>query len=367
VPIAARDAGLIPGLEGPAEWAVFALVGLLVTALVFLVGAFVAKYAYWLLRAVGARIGWVAAKLPVSDRRVRTVVVAFLAFGAVAFVGMEVRDNTTSLWDSESGAAGRANDLKEQGLNGDPVGSLDADAILTGDTYSGPPYDRPTPDTDGDRLKDSWERAGVTPWGAQLPGADPEHKDLYVQVNYGANVSAYTAAEKRALERVWARMPVDNPDGEQGIRLHFVEGERLSGTPTFDPSSGDDLVRFYDRDHMGPRTCVYHQVVVGRVTAGDAVGVANVPGYVSVVDGRRTAFEGNTTRRVHVTTHELLHNTVGTVEGSGHTSRGWLSPTVTPEDDFLSPSAEAALDERIAGSGYFQHEVCSRGTPTPGS
>lgn len=360
------DAGLLPGVSGPAEWALFALIALLVAVFAFGLLVAVAKLAYGLVTGMSNWLSRVAGVLPLSEGQVRVAVVAMLAMGAVLFVGVEVQDNTTSLWDSEEGPAGRANDLKEQGLNGDPVGSLDADAVLTGDTYSGPPYDRPTPDTDGDRLKDSWEERGVTPGGARLPGADPDHKDIYVQVNYGANAAPYTAAEKRALRESWARMPVDNPDGETGIRLHFVEGDRLETMPAFSSAEGAAVDRFYTREHMGPRLCVYHQVVVGRIDTS-AVGVASVPGYASAVSHERVAFnESNTTRRVHVTNHELLHNVVGGV-GSGdgaHTSQGWLVPAVQADENSLSPAAEDVLDDRIVGSGYYQNQVCDSGTAT---
>ncbi len=360
------DAGLLPGVSGPVEWALFALVGLLVAALAFGLLVGVAKLTYGLVTGTAGWLSRAAAVLPLSEGQVRVAVVTMLAMGAVLFVGVEVQDNTTSLWDSEEGPAGRANDFKEQGLKGDPVGSLEADAILTGDTYSGAPYDRPSPDTDGDRLKDSWEERGMTPGGARLPGADPDHKDLYVQVNYGAGAEAYTPAERAALKRSWARMPVDNPDGETGITLHFVEGDRLETMPAFSGAEGEEVDRFYTRDVMGPRQCVYHQVVVGRIEM-DAIGVASVPGYASAVSAERVPFNGsNTTRRVHVTNHELLHNVVGGVGGGdgAHTAQGWLVPAVRPDANYLSPAAEDILDERITGSGYYQNEVCIAGTPT---
>jgi hypothetical protein len=364
VAAAGSDAGLLPGVDGPAELALLALVGLLATVLAFGLLVIVAKLTYGVVTGTAGWLSRAASVLPLSEGQVRVAVVALVATGAIMGVGVEVQENTTSLWDSEEGAAGEANDLKDQGLKGDPVGSLDADAVLTGDTYSGAPYDRPSPDTDGDRLKDSWEERGTTPGGAPLPGADPDHKDLYVQINYGAGAEPYTDAEKRALVESWAEMPVDNPDGETGIRLHIVEGDRLETMPTV--STAEDIDRFYTRDLLGPRRCVYHQVVVGQVRMDDAVGVAGAPGYTSAVTDERVSFEAsNTTRRVHVTNHELLHNVVGTLDGSTHTSQGWLVPAVHPGENYLSPAAEEVLDRRIEGSGYYQNQVCASGTATP--
>jgi len=363
VAAATNDAGLLPGVSGPVEWALFAFVGLLAAVLAFGLLVVVAKLTYGLVTGTAGWLSRAATVLPLSEGQVRVAVVAMLAMGAVMFVGVEVQNNTTSLWESEEGPAGQANDLKEQGLDGDVIQSLEADGIIRGETYSGPAYERPTPDTDGDRLKDSWEERGVTPSGVPLPGADPDRKDIYVVVTYGANVSAYTEAEKRALRESWARMPVDNPDGTEGITLHLVEGERLGTTPTFDSGRFGAV---YREQLDGPRCGVYHQVAVGHVGLGNTIGIGDVPGYATVVEGSRVRFNGSeTTRRVHVTNHELLHNVVGVLPNGGtHTTEGWLVPAVQPDEDSLSPAAESVLDDGLTGSGYYQHSVCVDGTPT---
>jgi hypothetical protein len=363
VAAAANDAGLLPGVSGPVEWALFAFVGLLAAILAFGLLVAVAKLTYGIVTGTAGWLSRAAGVLPLSEGQVRVAVVAMLAMGAVMFVGVEVQNNTTSLWDSEEGPAGQANDLKEQGLDGDVIQSLEADGIIRGETYSGPAYERPTPDADGDRLKDSWEERGVTPSGVPLPDADPDRKDIYVVVTYGANVSAYTEAEKRALRESWARMPVDNPDGTEGVTLHLVDSERLETTPTFDSGRFGAI---YRERLDGPRCGVYHQVAVGHVGRGNTIGIGDVPGYATVVEGSRARFNGSeTTRRVHVTNHELLHNVVGVLPNGGtHTTEGWLVPAVQPDEDSLSPAAESVLDEGLTGSGYYQNQVCAEETPT---
>jgi hypothetical protein len=80
-------------------------------------------------------------------------------------------------------------------------------------------------DTDGDGLPDAWETDGIPVAGGSstyvLPGSDPMHKDLYVEVD----AMVGQAPANGDLERVvaaFAQSPVSNPDGTQGIRLHVI-------------------------------------------------------------------------------------------------------------------------------------------------
>jgi hypothetical protein len=220
----------------------------------------------------------------------------------------------------------------------------DVASVLKGDMISGSAACRgqrvDAPDRDGDGLPDAWERAGATPGGATLPGADPDRKDLYVQLNHGSNVDPLSATERRQLRRVWAEMPVENPDGSTGVSVHLVhEGDGAGGLgepaafgPEFSPE------RHYTEARLGDRRCVYRQVTYGRIEAAAVGGKASGPGYAAVVEGDPPAYDGTVSLRVAVTTHELLHTTAGPVDGEPHTSRGWLSPRLRPDgsDEYLS-------------------------------
>lgn len=82
-------------------------------------------------------------------------------------------------------------------------------------------------DTDGDGLPDSWETKGIDINNdgivdLDLPalGADPRHKDLFVEVDRMAGVPF----QRSALDMVrtaFANAPVSNPDGLNGIDLHI--------------------------------------------------------------------------------------------------------------------------------------------------
>jgi hypothetical protein len=100
-------------------------------------------------------------------------------------------------------------------------------------------------DTDGDGLLDLWETDGLDVDGDGTPeldlaamGATPDHKDLFVEVDWmvaerscflfvcwGSNLNF--APQQDALDDVvasFAAAPVSNPDGRPGVRLHVDNG-----------------------------------------------------------------------------------------------------------------------------------------------
>lgn len=70
-------------------------------------------------------------------------------------------------------------------------------------------------DTDGDGLPDGAEVF----CREELPGADPLHQDIYLEVDAAEGQTISEDAIERA-ERAFASAPVENPDGESGIDLH---------------------------------------------------------------------------------------------------------------------------------------------------
>jgi hypothetical protein len=106
-------------------------------------------------------------------------------------------------------------------------------------------------DTDGDGLLDIWESSASTildPNGRPLPnlnalGADPNHKDLFVEIGYmhadvpttygGVLKPAHThLPDPTALQMVgdtFRNAPVHNPDSFDGINVHFDVGNNYQG------------------------------------------------------------------------------------------------------------------------------------------
>jgi hypothetical protein len=90
-----------------------------------------------------------------------------------------------------------------------------------------PVIDAPLVDTDGDGLPDEWELNGVRLHGQFLDlhamGANPEHKDLFVQLD----ATPWTRLESDVLEAIaqdFAREPIPNPDVQPGINIHIDAG-----------------------------------------------------------------------------------------------------------------------------------------------
>jgi hypothetical protein len=82
-------------------------------------------------------------------------------------------------------------------------------------------------DTDGDALLDGWEANGHM--GVNLPamGANPFHKDIFVEHDYMVGAHSHMPSTT-VLDRVrnsFAAAPVSNPDGRNGITLHNDYGQ----------------------------------------------------------------------------------------------------------------------------------------------
>jgi len=90
-------------------------------------------------------------------------------------------------------------------------------------------------DNDGDGLPNCWETVGI-PYddangdlrfyeldfdGDGEPDADPEHKDIFVEVDELAGYPLFPPTVTM-LEAAFANAPVSNPDGLTGIRLHIL-------------------------------------------------------------------------------------------------------------------------------------------------
>lgn len=101
----------------------------------------------------------------------------------------------------------------------------------------------PLPDEDGDGLPDAWEKNGVDTDGngevdLNLPamGADPRHKDIYVEIDPMSGHFPPTLTFFDRVVEAFANAPLTNPDGEDGIDLHIDFG---SNTP-MDPNDSED-------------------------------------------------------------------------------------------------------------------------------
>ncbi|MBM7841571.1 choice-of-anchor L domain-containing protein [Herpetosiphon giganteus] len=125
-------------------------------------------------------------------------------------------------------------------------------------------------DTDGDGLLDSWEINGVN--GVDLPamGADPYHKDIFVEADYmlttNGNVPHSHKPDQMSMDWVvtaFALAPVSNPDGIQGINLHIDSGPdskmKADGTLWGSLSRATSVSHQYELGFMYPDIYGYTQ------------------------------------------------------------------------------------------------------------
>ena len=119
-------------------------------------------------------------------------------------------------------------------------------------------------DSDGDGLLDSWETDGIdfTDNGSvdlDLPamGADPEHKDIFLEIDQMPGHVLSQAAIDQVIA-AFAAAPVANPDGNPGVTLHVDNGPASPMKP-----GGQTWGALSDQDTLT------HQDVLGTETAGD--------------------------------------------------------------------------------------------------
>jgi len=91
-----------------------------------------------------------------------------------------------------------------------------------------------SPDTDGDGLSDSVEINGYDADGDGRPevdykkmGANPYHKDVFVEMDYMPGELA-TEADLDRITEVFASLPLRNPDGTRGVSIHLDAGPARS-------------------------------------------------------------------------------------------------------------------------------------------
>lgn len=99
----------------------------------------------------------------------------------------------------------------------------------------------PSPDSDGDGLLDSWETSGIPYIDStgvlqhyMLPGANKNHKDLYIEIDaMSAAGLAPNAADLAPVVQAFATAPVANPDLSAGVTLHLQLDETNISTFNF--------------------------------------------------------------------------------------------------------------------------------------
>jgi hypothetical protein len=210
-------------------------------------------------------------------------------------------------------------------------------------------------DFDDDGLPDLWEVCGFTAANGEfvdLPamGADPERKDIFVEVDYMKNELFNHRPNDEAIfgmeggfegiVGVFARAPVNNPDGSTGITLHVIIDDEIGfvaelGSETvagsYDWSGGDPAATYFEdlkQAHFTPSLrqvahyCVFahklnfdDKTVSGMSRGTDDTGFAASEFVVSLA-GIGVGGVGSMAQQAGTFMHELGHD-LGLRHGGG--------------------------------------------------
>lgn len=162
------------------------------------------------------------------------------------------------------------------------------------------------------RRKGPSARISIAPANVASLGSDPNHKDIFVQVNYASAAlrQSTSCSELDAIVAAFANAPVSNPDGRSGIDLHIDAGIScpsrsydLGGSATFDAGACPNFSAVFNASELPESRIGAFHVAGFAPTCGmtGAAGVADQNGEEMVVftDGPDFA---------HVLMHELGHN-----------------------------------------------------------
>ena len=197
-------------------------------------------------------------------------------------------------------------------------------------------------DTDGDALPDVWETTGYdydgdgrVDWDLAALGASPDHKDVFVEIDWMEPADAsHTHAPReedgdgvltRAVQ-MFARAPVENPDGTTGINLHLEVGNAM---PEITPlgariGSSYDWTAFEqlkDQNFEPSKRAIWHYVIfahhyAGTTSSGISRGIPASDLLVTL--GSFTNRVGTVDEQTGTFVHELGHNLGLTHGGIGH-------------------------------------------------
>ena len=108
------------------------------------------------------------------------------------------------------------------------------------------------PDADEDGLPDAWETGaidtdgnGTTDLNLAAMGADPQHKDIFLEIDFMQNHALMQSAID-TVTQAFATAPIGNPDATNGITLHVDNGP----ASTMDPVTGQLWGVLSDQDQL---------------------------------------------------------------------------------------------------------------------
>lgn len=179
-------------------------------------------------------------------------------------------------------------------------------------------------DTDGDALLDGWEANG---WmGVDLPamGADPFHKDIFVENDWMTGLKPQDAVLE-TIRQSFLAAPVSNPDGIKGINLHsdigqsrvFSGGNEVPFLENWDPSGcqAEDIWAAFDsykeKNFNPARLDTFHYMIWSNnqcPTTSSSGRAKDIPSSDFIVTLGWWPGDGTQEERQGTYMHELGHN-----------------------------------------------------------
>jgi len=167
-------------------------------------------------------------------------------------------------------------------------------------------------DRDGDGLFDSWETTGIHMDGDGVVdvdlrslGANPLHKDLFVEIDWMADQTHSHRPTNAAMQTVinsFANAPVSNPDGTNGINLHIDFSNSVNHQDEITFPGDFDAIKLNNFDKN--RRFVYHYCLFAHRIAG-TIGISEVAGNDFAIGFGDVSDD---TEQAGVFMHELGHN-----------------------------------------------------------
>lgn len=177
-------------------------------------------------------------------------------------------------------------------------------------------------DIDGDGLFDSWETSGIhmdddgtIDLNLSALGANPNHKDLFIEVDWMEDETHSHRPWNEAIQTVidsFANAPVSNPDGTTGINLHIDFSNGIDHSDELRVWNDFDRIKasnFNVNRHFVYHYCLFaHDLVYYGL---DPLGVAELPGNDFVIglgDPPTEISQAHVTEQAGVFMHEFGHN-----------------------------------------------------------
>jgi Bacterial TSP3 repeat/Peptidase M66 len=193
--------------------------------------------------------------------------------------------------------------------------------------------DPSNPDTDGDGLLDGWEVKGVNGIDLKKMGANPRHRDIFVEMDFMVRASATRGLAPSqtvisAITSAFAAAPVINHDGSSGISIHLELGNEVPWDDTLDPYI-DEFQAIKDLNFDKIRLPVFHYMIwadgytirSGGQTITTSSGVSlGIPhsDFIVTLGKWGNSTGGTDDEKVGTFIHELGHNLGLKHGGSDH-------------------------------------------------